>query len=1009
MNVTLVTLRGLVVAAVVSLAPRAAAISSYFGTQCAGCHSPAVVGSTATTCNGCHAHGAHPTSAKSTLNLVGTTNATSYAPGQTVSVTITGGYRTGWVRAVLFDQAMNQLAISTGPNGMGGGAGFPITLSAPAPTTTGSYTWSVAWYGNAYDAAAGAFGARWMDDPNNPDHGWEVVPTNAFTVSAPTAPAIALVPASLDFGSVTLGRSASLPAQVRNTGTANLVVSGIARCTAPLTEAEFSWTAPALPFTVAPGGAASVTVTFTALDPDSDVGCIAFTSNAANAPVANLAVAATGVAPPAPVADVSPLSLDFGAVTSGGTASRTFAVGNVGTATLTVAVQRAAGTSAEFTVQPASFTVPPGGRTTVTATYAPADVGTDLGTLAVVTNDPLQPSVPVTVSGTGVAAPVPHLALSPASLDLGGVTLGGSASLAAQVGNGGDAPLTVSAIARCAGTSAAFSWSPAAPFTVAPGGSTALTVTFAPTVAGAAAGCLAISSNDHDAPVTQLGVQGVGLAPAAPRIAVSPTALDLGSVTVGLTATRTLQVSNGGDATLTAAVGRAAGTSAEFTALPATLAVAPGGSQPVTVSYAPSSGGADTGAILITSNDPARPSVTVPVTGTGLAAAAPAIALDPPGLDFGPVLTGASASREVAIRNQGSAALQVTSITRCAGTSAEFTWSPGAPLQVPAGQAATLTVSYGPTGVGADTGCLAVASDDPASPMVNLALAGSGVAQAAPAIALQPDALDFGTVTVGGSATRASQVRNTGSAVLHVGGVAACAGTSQEFTWTLATPLELQPGGSATLPVVYTPLDAGADQGCLSIASDDPAHPTAALALAGDGAAPGHGLGDVDIAELQVPETVRTRTARSIVPRAELRNRSDVSATATATLKATLAGAAVYDQTVPVAIPAREQADLAFPPLALQAAAAGVIAWTLTVDDGDPDLDQARARTRVLPGRSGEDRLDAGAPVATAGAGSGAGGDGPAAGCATGGPSGSLGLLLALGSAALAPRRRRHG
>ena len=1002
-------------AALLGLATPAGAISSYFTAQCASCHSAAVVGSTATTCNGCHAHGTHPTSAKAALNLAGATNATSYTPGQTVSVTITSGYRTGWVRAALFDQDGNQLALSTGPNGMGGGAGFPITLTAPAPTAPGSYTWSVGWYGNMYDAAGAFFGPRFQEDPGNPDHGWELVSTNAFTVTAPTSPAIALSPASLAFGNVTLGQSSSLPTAVQNTGTAPLTVSGISLCTSPPTEAEYSWSAPALPFTVAPGGSAPVTVTFTAADPDADVGCIAFASNAANAPVANLAVSATGVAPPTPVADVNPLSLDFGAISDGSSATRTFTVGNVGTAPLTVTVARAAGTSAEFGAAPSTFTVAAGGSTTVTATYTPVDVGADAGSLLVQSNDPLQASIPVLVSGAGVAVPTPHLALSPTSLDLGGVTVGGSSSLSAQVQNGGTAPLAVSAIAPCTGTSAEFGWSPAAPFTVAAGGATTLTVTYTPTAAGADAGCLALTSNDPDGPVADLAVQGTGLAAAAPRIGVAPASLDFGPVSVGLSAARTLTVSNTGTASLTAALQRAAGTSAEFTVSPATLSLAPGASALVTVTYAPSAAGADAGALSIGSNDPATPTLAVPLAGSGAAAPAPVIALDPASLAFGPVVTGTSASRTAAIRNQGSATLDVAAIERCAGTSGEFTWAPSAPAQVAPGASLALTVLYAPTDLGADAGCLAIASDDPASPSVNLALSGSGVAQAAPAIALDPASLDFGAVTVGSTGTRTSQVRNPGTATLHVSAVAACAGTSAEFGFSPAGPFEVAPGAAAPLTVTYAPAAEGADAGCLAVSSDDPARPTAELALAGSGAAAPTVAGDVDIDELRVPERLSTGQARTVVPRAELENRSRSQATATARLVATLGGAGLYDQSIQVTLRARDDRAFSFPALTVAAGTTGTLAWTLTVEDGDPDLDRATARTRLRPGSG--DR--GGGGDAQAGSGTGPGADlalasdgspgGAAGGCATGDGAGGLGLVvvLALGALWLAPRRRR--
>ncbi|KAB0670439.1 DUF5011 domain-containing protein [Oryzomonas sagensis] len=166
----------------------ALAQSSYFTSQgCSGCHSSPVVA----TCNGCHAHGTHPSSAKSSINVAGTTNKSSYAPGELVTVTITGGYRTGWFRAVLYDQNSVELTRSTGnDSGMGNSATYPATLSAPAPATPGTYTWKVGWYGNQYDAGGAAFGSGWTPDANNPDHGSEIVNIAApFTVAPATLPA----------------------------------------------------------------------------------------------------------------------------------------------------------------------------------------------------------------------------------------------------------------------------------------------------------------------------------------------------------------------------------------------------------------------------------------------------------------------------------------------------------------------------------------------------------------------------------------------------------------------------------------------------------------------------------------------------------------------------------------------------------------------------------------------------------------------------------------------------
>ncbi|OGU16837.1 MAG: hypothetical protein A2076_00300 [Geobacteraceae bacterium GWC2_53_11] len=172
---------------------KAQAFSAYFTAQgCAGCHASPVVA----TCNGCHAHGTHPDSAKNAINVTGTTDKSTYAPGEIVTVTITGGYRTGWFRAVLYDQNMVELARSTGnDSGMGGSAIYPAILSAPAPATPGTFSWKVAWYGNLYDSVGATFGPGWSPDPNTPNHGSEIVSIAApFTVAMTTRPAPKIIP-----------------------------------------------------------------------------------------------------------------------------------------------------------------------------------------------------------------------------------------------------------------------------------------------------------------------------------------------------------------------------------------------------------------------------------------------------------------------------------------------------------------------------------------------------------------------------------------------------------------------------------------------------------------------------------------------------------------------------------------------------------------------------------------------------------------------------------------------
>lgn len=301
-------------AALAALARPARAHQTYYASSCAACH-----GSAVDTCNGCHAHGTHPSATKDSIDVAGTLDATSYAPGATVTVTITGGYRAGWFRALLLDQGMAELARSSCPGGMGGctTTGYPVTLTAAAPSTPGTYRWNVAWYGNVQVEASGAsFGSgtssmlqagAFTPDPNNPNHGWQVVALPELTVTGGTpppppppsgAPAIALEPASLDLGSVAIGSSGAGAALIRNTGTASLTVASVAACSAPATSAEFGWSTPvAAPFTIAPGESVQLAIGYAPVDAGVDAGCVAIASDDPQHPSVELTLAGTGTDP----------------------------------------------------------------------------------------------------------------------------------------------------------------------------------------------------------------------------------------------------------------------------------------------------------------------------------------------------------------------------------------------------------------------------------------------------------------------------------------------------------------------------------------------------------------------------------------------------------------------------------------------------------------------------------------------------------------------------------------
>jgi hypothetical protein len=101
------------------------------------------------------------------------------------------------------------------------------------------------------------------------------------------------------------------------------------------------------------------------------------------------------------------------------------------------------------------------------------------------------------------------------------------------------------------------------------------------------------------------------------NIAVSPTTLAFGDVTVGNSPTLSTTVSNSGDAACDVTL--ASTGSNDFAISSATsFNVAPGGSQNVSVSYTPGEVGADNGNVAVNSNDPDTATVNVGLTGNGV-------------------------------------------------------------------------------------------------------------------------------------------------------------------------------------------------------------------------------------------------------------------------------------------------------------------------------------------------------------------------------------------------------
>lgn len=176
---------------------------------------------------------------------------------------------------------------------------------------------------------------------------------------------------------------------------------------------------------------------------------------------------------------VDPEAVDFGVLELGEEASAVITITNIGDATLTLGALDIVGSDAfTLTATGTASTLEPGASTETLVTFSPMDA-IDAGALRVLSDDPMRPEVDVPLDG---ALDTPMLVFSPAPLEFGVLSVGETATETVTMSNVGAARLDVSTMLL---TGEAFSADlPVEPFSLDPGASTTLDVTFSAAEAG---------------------------------------------------------------------------------------------------------------------------------------------------------------------------------------------------------------------------------------------------------------------------------------------------------------------------------------------------------------------------------------------------------------------------------------------------------------------------------------------------------------------------------------------
>lgn len=581
------------------------------------------------------------------------------------------------------------------------GMSLPLTL---APGASATLTVSVDPQGTG--TVSGSVGIV-SDASNSPTS----VPLTT-TASAAPAPILSLNPSSLSFGSVTVGSSSAKSVVVSNSGTASLTISQI---TASGT--GYSVSGLSLPVALAAGASASLTVNFAPSATGTANGSVSVVSNASNS---QMSLALTGAGAAALVAQLAanPTTVNFGSVTVGSSGSQSVSVTNSGNVGVTISQIATSGAAFSLGGVNVPLTLSPGQSSTYTAQFAPTATGGASGQIVFTSSASNSPTL-VSLSGTGVAAPVAQLSVNPASVSFNSLTVGSTGTQLLTITNSGNANLTISQITT-SGTG--FSGSGVTlPLTLTPGQTASYTVQFAPAAAGSASGQITFASNASANPIVSLA--GTGLAAPVLQLSASPTSANFGNVSVGSSNSQSVVLTNGGNANVTISQITITGTGFSGSGITAPLTLTPGQNASYTTQFAPTATGGASGQITFTSNASNSPTV-VSLAGTGVAATVLQLTANPTSINFGNVNVGSTATQSVAITNTGNANVTISQITP---SGSGFSGSGiTVPLTLAAGQSANYTVQFAPAAAGSATGQISFVSNASNSP-TTVSLLGTGM------------------------------------------------------------------------------------------------------------------------------------------------------------------------------------------------------------------------------------------------------------------------------------------
>ena len=427
-----------------------------------------------------------------------------------------------------------------------------------------------------------------------------------LTATSPLQPAVTLSAPSFNFLSTPVStQSPSQTLTVTSSGNAPVTITTLA------ITGDFTETDTCTNQTLAVGSQCTVTLTFAPSATGTRTGQLTIY---ANIPTGQATVALTGTATPAPSIVFTPTALTFApAVVNQSDPAQFINIANTGTTTATLQTLIITGNTADFaiTASTCTSTLPPSTACAVAITFTPTTTGTRSATLSLTDSAGTQ-----TAALTGTGNPPATDTLSTNTLTFAQQQIG-TTSPAQQVTltNAGGVALTLisASVSPASPGNADFTVVNSCGNSLAANSACAISITFTPTATGTRTATLTIADQFRSQTIT---LTGTGIAPPG-VVSLTPVSVAFSTTCVTLASQpQTVTLTNNGGLPLSIAnTSITPGFTIAATTCTATLA--PAAACTYTLVFAPTTTGALTGALTLTTS--ANPSMqTVSLSGTGI-------------------------------------------------------------------------------------------------------------------------------------------------------------------------------------------------------------------------------------------------------------------------------------------------------------------------------------------------------------------------------------------------------